>query len=127
MASKRAVYPDLCVAAVEEFKGSVEFQMAIDVVGRSLANEGEWGAGLSEVAAGDRSEEEVIQSFQWSDFYKHEMSQYWDNSWISFKYKVQELFSDMNFSRMKVREDDVVQTPLDKGVEEEDLASSEGE
>ncbi|GMP42840.1 hypothetical protein CsSME_00012443 [Camellia sinensis var. sinensis] len=128
LASERAAYPDLCVAAMEQFKGSAEFQMAIDAtVARSLAKEGEWGVGPSGVAAEGRSEEEVIQSFQRSDFYKHKMSQYWDCGWISFKYKAQELFPDVNFSRVKVEEDDIAQTPLDEGIEEEDLASSEGD
>ncbi|GMQ00768.1 hypothetical protein CsSME_00047702 [Camellia sinensis var. sinensis] len=128
VAYERAAYPDLCVAAVEQFKGSAEFQMAIDAaVARSLAKEGKWGAGLSRVAAEGRSKEEVIQSFQRSDFYKHEMSKYWDSGWMSFKYKAQELFLDVDFSLMKVGEDNVAQTPLDKGVEEEDLESSEGE
>ncbi|GMP32342.1 hypothetical protein CsSME_00006140 [Camellia sinensis var. sinensis] len=113
---------------MEQFKGSVEFQMAIDVaVARSLAKEGEGGAGPSGMAAGGRSEKEVIQSFQWSDFYKHEMSQYWDSGWMSFKYKAQVLFLDVDFNLVKVGEDDVAQTPLDEGVKEEDLASSEGE
>ncbi|GMP72984.1 hypothetical protein CsSME_00030848 [Camellia sinensis var. sinensis] len=128
LASERAAYPDLCMAAVEQFKGSAKFQMAIDaVVAKSLAKEGEMGAGPSGAAAGGRSEEEVIQSFQRSDFYKHEMSQYWDSGWMSFKYKAQELFPSMDFSLVKVREDDVAQTPLDEGIEEEDPASSEGD
>ncbi|XP_028112503.1 CAP-Gly domain-containing linker protein 1 homolog [Camellia sinensis] len=39
-ASKRAAYPDLCIAVVEQFKGSVEFQTAVDaVVASSLINE----------------------------------------------------------------------------------------
>ena len=55
------------------------------------------------------------------------MSQYWDNGWMSFKYKAQELFPDVDFSLVKIGEDDVTQTPLDEGAEEEDLASSEGD
>ncbi|GMP34226.1 hypothetical protein CsSME_00007191 [Camellia sinensis var. sinensis] len=102
--------------------------MAIDAtVARSLAKEGDWGAGPSRAAAGGRSEEEVIQRFQRSDFYKHEMSQFWDNDWMTFKYKAQELFLDVDFNLVKVGEDDVAQTPLDEGVEEEDHASSEGD
>ncbi|GMQ00560.1 hypothetical protein CsSME_00047599 [Camellia sinensis var. sinensis] len=108
MASERAVYLDLCVAAVEQFKGSAEFQVAIDTaIARSLAKEGEGGAGPSEMAVRGRSEEEVIQSFQRSDFYRYEMSQYWDSGWISFKYKAQKLFLDVDFNLMKVKEDDV--------------------
>ncbi|GMP37160.1 hypothetical protein CsSME_00008974 [Camellia sinensis var. sinensis] len=129
MASERAAYLDLYVVAVEQFKGSAEFHMAIidAAVARSLAKKGEEVAGPLGVAAEGRSEEEVIQSFQRSDFYKHEMSQYWDSGWMSFKYKAQELFPDVDFSLVKVREDDVAQTPLDEGLEEEDLASSEGD
>ncbi|CAL5435402.1 unnamed protein product [Camellia sinensis] len=41
-ASERAAYPDLYVAAIEQFKGSAEFQMAIDaVVASSVAREAE--------------------------------------------------------------------------------------
>ena len=46
---------------------------------------------------------------------------------MSFKYKAQELFPGVDFSLVKVGEDDVAQTPLDEEIEEEDLASSEGE
>ncbi|CAL5335476.1 unnamed protein product [Camellia sinensis] len=82
LASERAAYPDLCMAAMEQFKGSAEFQMAIDAaVTRSLAKEGEGGIGPLGAVTDGRSEEEVIQSFQRSDFYKHEMSQYWDSGW----------------------------------------------
>ncbi|GMP26532.1 hypothetical protein CsSME_00002935 [Camellia sinensis var. sinensis] len=73
------------------------------------------------------NEEKVIQSFQRSDFYKHKISQYWDSGWMSFKYKAQTLFSDVDFSLVKVGEDNVAQTPLDEGIEEKDLASSEGD
>ncbi|XP_028101991.1 neurofilament medium polypeptide-like [Camellia sinensis] len=39
-ASERAAYPDLCIAAVEQFKGFAEFQMAIDAaVASSLARQ----------------------------------------------------------------------------------------
>ncbi|GMP53748.1 hypothetical protein CsSME_00019122 [Camellia sinensis var. sinensis] len=128
MASEKAAYPDRCMAAMEQFKASPKFQMAIDAaVARGLAKEGEGGASPSGAAFVGRTEEEVIQSFQQSDFYKHEMSQYWDSGWMSFKYKVHELFPDVDFSQVKVGEDDIAQTPLDEGVEEKDLASSDGE
>lgn len=43
-ASERAAYPDLYVAVVEQFKGSADFQMAIDaVVASNLAREGARG------------------------------------------------------------------------------------
>ncbi|GMP75613.1 hypothetical protein CsSME_00032631 [Camellia sinensis var. sinensis] len=72
-ASERATYPDLCVAAVEQFKASVDFQMVIDAtVASNLARKEATGAGPSGTTAGGRSEAEVIQSFQRSDFYKHE-------------------------------------------------------
>ncbi|GMQ11362.1 hypothetical protein CsSME_00054021 [Camellia sinensis var. sinensis] len=128
LASKRAAYPDLCKVAVEQFKESTEFQIAIDAaVARSLAREGDRGAGPSGAAAGSRSEEEVIQSFQWSDFYKQEMGEFWESSWKTFKHKEEELFPDMDFRRVRIDEDDVAQTPLGEGIEEEDLASSEEE
>ncbi|GMP45377.1 hypothetical protein CsSME_00013920 [Camellia sinensis var. sinensis] len=127
-ASERAAYPDLCVAAVEQFKGSADFQMAIDAaIASNLAREGSGGAGPSEATAGSRSEEEVIQSFQRSDFYKHEMAEFWDNGWKMFKRKAEELFPDLDFGSVKIDEDDVAQTPLDEGVEEENLVSSEEE
>ncbi|GMP42190.1 hypothetical protein CsSME_00012011 [Camellia sinensis var. sinensis] len=128
LASERAAYPDLCVAAVEQFNGSADFQMAIDAtIASSLARKGSGGVGPSRAATGGRSEEEVIQSFQRSDFYKHEMSEFWDSGWMTFKHKADELFPDVDFSLAKVGEDDVAQTPLDEGIEEEDLASSEDE
>ncbi|GMP63333.1 hypothetical protein CsSME_00025065 [Camellia sinensis var. sinensis] len=127
-ASKRAAYPDLCVAAIEQFKGSADFQMAIDAaIANHLAREGSGGAGTSGATVGGRSEEEVIQSFQRSDFYKHEMAEFWDSGWKMFQRKAEELFPDLNFSSVKIDEDDVAQTRLDEGVEEEDLASSEEE
>ncbi|GMP43715.1 hypothetical protein CsSME_00012972 [Camellia sinensis var. sinensis] len=96
-ASERAAYPDLYVAAVEQFKGSADFQMAIDAaVASNLAREGAGGAGSSRATAGGRSEDEVIQSFQRSDFYKHEMAEYWDSGWKMFKRKVEELFPDLD-------------------------------
>ncbi|GMP90823.1 hypothetical protein CsSME_00041788 [Camellia sinensis var. sinensis] len=128
LASERTAYPGLYMAVVEQFKGFADFQMAIDAaIVSSLAKEGDSGAGSSGAVAGGRSEEEVIQSFQWSDFYKHEMSQFWDSSWMTFKYKAQELFPEVDFSLVKVGEDDIAQTPLDEGIEEEDLTSSEEE
>ncbi|GMP59783.1 hypothetical protein CsSME_00022922 [Camellia sinensis var. sinensis] len=127
-ASKRAAYPDLCVAAVEQFKGSADFQMAIDAaIASNLGREGVGRAGPSGATAGGKTEDEVIQSFQRSDFYKNEMVEYWDNSWKMFKRKAKELFPDLDFSRVKIDEDDVAHTPLDEGVEEEDLTSSEEE
>ncbi|GMP59551.1 hypothetical protein CsSME_00022793 [Camellia sinensis var. sinensis] len=45
-ASERAAYPDLYMVAVKQFKGSADFQMAIDAtVGSSLVKEGEGGLG----------------------------------------------------------------------------------
>ncbi|GMP87400.1 hypothetical protein CsSME_00039792 [Camellia sinensis var. sinensis] len=45
-ASARAAYPDLYVAAVEQFKGSAEFQMAVDAaVASNLAREVSGGGG----------------------------------------------------------------------------------
>ncbi|GMP72783.1 hypothetical protein CsSME_00030699 [Camellia sinensis var. sinensis] len=62
--SERAAYPDLYVAAVEQFKGSVEFQMAVDaVVASNLAREESGGVGPSGTTAGGRTEAEVIESF----------------------------------------------------------------
>ncbi|GMP72291.1 hypothetical protein CsSME_00030379 [Camellia sinensis var. sinensis] len=128
LASERVAYPDLCVAAVEQFKGFADFQMAIDAaITSSLAREGDRGAGPSRATARSRSEEEVIQSFQRSDFYKYEMAEFWDSGWKTFKRKTEELFPDLDFSNVRIDEDDVAQTPLDEGVDEEDLASSEDE
>ncbi|GMP48572.1 hypothetical protein CsSME_00015878 [Camellia sinensis var. sinensis] len=119
-ASERAAYPDLCVAAVEQFKGSADFQMAIDAaVASNLAREVSGGAGPSGTTTKGRTEAEVIESFQRSDFYKHEMVEFWDSGWKMFKRKAEE--------RVRIDEDDVAQTPLDEGVEEEDLVSSEEE
>ncbi|GMQ06110.1 hypothetical protein CsSME_00050823 [Camellia sinensis var. sinensis] len=129
LVSERAAYPDLCVTAVEQFKGSADFQMAIDaIIANSLAREGDRGAGPSGVTAGSRSEEEVIQRFQRSDFYRHEMVEFWDNDWKTFKCKAEELFPDLDFSNVRINEDDMAQTPLDEGRgDEEDLASTEEE
>ncbi|GMP59346.1 hypothetical protein CsSME_00022654 [Camellia sinensis var. sinensis] len=125
-AFERATYPDLCVAAVEQFKVSADFQMAIDTaIASNLAREGARGAGPSGTTAGSRSEDEMIQSFQWSDFYKHKMTEFWDSGWKMFKRKTKELFPDVDFSSVRIDEDDVAQTPLDEGIDEEDLASSE--
>ncbi|GMP48199.1 hypothetical protein CsSME_00015638 [Camellia sinensis var. sinensis] len=102
--------------------------MAIDAaIASNLAREASGGASPSGATVGARSEEEIIQSFQQSDFYKHEMAEYWDNGWKMFKRKAKELFLVLDFSRVNIDEDDVAQTPLDEGVEEEDLASSEEE
>ena len=127
-ASERAAYPDLYVAAVTQFKGSPEFQMAIDAaVAASLAELGSGGAGSSGTGAGVRTESEIINSFQQSDYYKHEMAEYWDSGWKMFKRKAEELFPDLDLSSVVVGEDDVAQTPLDEGIEEADLISSEEE
>ena len=126
--SERAAYPDLCVAAVEQFKGSAEFQMAVDAaVASSLARLDSRGAGPAMTTAGGRTEAEVIESFQQSDFYKHEMAEYWDSGWKMFKRRAEELFPDLDLSSVTIGEDDVAQTPLDEGIEEEDLLSSEEE
>ncbi|GMP80002.1 hypothetical protein CsSME_00035276 [Camellia sinensis var. sinensis] len=128
VASERVVYPDLYVAAVEQFKGSADFQMAINaVVASNLVREGAGGAGPSGATAGGRSEDEVIQSFQRSNFYKHEITEFWDSGWKMFKRKAEELFPDLDLSSVKIDDDDVAQNPLDGGVEEEDLVSSEEE
>ena len=127
-ASERAAYPDLYVAAVTQFKGFPKFQMAIDAaVAASLAGLGSGGAGSSGTSAGVRTESEIINSFQQSDYYKHEMAEYWDSGWKMFKRKAEELFPDLDLSSVVVGEDDVAQTPLDEGVEEADLISSEEE
>ncbi|GMP40602.1 hypothetical protein CsSME_00010980 [Camellia sinensis var. sinensis] len=127
-ASERAAYPGLCVTAVEQFKGSADFQMAVDVaIANSLVREGSGGAGPSGATAGSKSEEEVIQSFPRLDFYKHEMAEFWDSDWKMFKRKAEELFPDLDFSSVKIDEDDVAQTLLDEGLEEKDLISSEEE
>ncbi|GMP70899.1 hypothetical protein CsSME_00029535 [Camellia sinensis var. sinensis] len=76
---------------------------------------------------GGSTEVEVIESFQRSDFYKYEMAEFWDSGWKMFKRKVEELFPDLDLSGVRIDEDDVAQTPLDEGVEEEDLVSSEEE
>ncbi|GMP71786.1 hypothetical protein CsSME_00030059 [Camellia sinensis var. sinensis] len=128
LASERAAYPDLCVTAVEQFTGSADFQMAIDAaIANNLAREGFMGAGPSGATARSRSEEKVIQSFQQLDYYKHEMAEFWDSGWKTFKRKAEELFPDLDFNNVRVEEDDVAQTPLDEGVDEEDLVSSEEE
>ncbi|GMP79337.1 hypothetical protein CsSME_00034922 [Camellia sinensis var. sinensis] len=115
MASEKSAYPDLCTAAVEQFKLSLEFQMAIDAtVARSLAREGEGGVGLSNVAIAKlvegQTKEDVIQSFQRSGYYKHKMSMYWDSGWTSFTYRAQKLFLDIHFNLLKPGEGDIGQT-----------------
>ncbi|KAF5933514.1 hypothetical protein HYC85_029685 [Camellia sinensis] len=127
-ASERAAYPDLYVAAVDQFKGSAEFQMAVDAaVTNSLAREESGGASPSRTTARGRTEAEVIESFQQSDFYKHEMAEFWDSGLKMFKRRAEELFPDLDLSSVTIGEDDVAQTPLDEGIEEEDLVSSEEE
>ncbi|GMP96717.1 hypothetical protein CsSME_00045237 [Camellia sinensis var. sinensis] len=127
-ASERAAYLDLCVVAVEQFEGSADFQMAIDAaVANNLAREVSGRVGPSRITVGGRTEAEVIESFQRSNFYKHEMAEFWDNGWKMFKRKAEELFPDLDLSGVRIDEDDVAQTPLDKGVEEEDLLSSDEE
>ncbi|GMP70667.1 hypothetical protein CsSME_00029424 [Camellia sinensis var. sinensis] len=126
--SERAAYPNLYVAAVEQFKGSAKFQMAVDAaVASNLAREVSREAGSSGTTVRGRTEAEVIESFQRSNFYKHEMAKFWDNGWKMFKRKAEELFPDLDLSGVQINEDDVAQTPLDEGVKEEDLVSSEEE
>ncbi|GMP99419.1 hypothetical protein CsSME_00046890 [Camellia sinensis var. sinensis] len=126
--SERAAYPDLYVAAIEQFKGSAEFQIAIDAaVASSVAREVSGEAGSSGTTAGGRTEAEIIESFQRSDFYKHEMAEFWDSGWKMFKRKAEELFPGLDLSSVEIDENDVAQTPLDEGIEEEDLVSSEEE
>ncbi|GMQ11095.1 hypothetical protein CsSME_00053861 [Camellia sinensis var. sinensis] len=55
------------------------------------------------------------------------MAEFWDSGWKMFKHKAEELFPGIDFSSIKIDEDDVAQTPLDEDIEEEDLASSEEE
>ncbi|XP_028057438.1 uncharacterized protein LOC114261360 [Camellia sinensis] len=127
-ASERVAYPDLCVVTVQQFKGSAEFKMAVDVaVASSLARQESGRAGPSRTTAGRRTEAEVIESFQQSDFYKHEMAEFWDSGWKMFKRRAEELFPDLDLSSVTIGEDDVAQTPLDEGIKEEDLISSEEE
>ncbi|GMP59899.1 hypothetical protein CsSME_00022985 [Camellia sinensis var. sinensis] len=127
-ASERTAYPDLYVAAVEQFKGFAKFQMAVDApVASNLAREVSGGAGPLGTTTGGRIEADVIESVQRSDFYKHEMAEFWDNGWKMFKRKAEELFPDLDLSGVRIDEDDVAQTSLDEGVEEEDLVSSEKE
>ncbi|GMP67008.1 hypothetical protein CsSME_00027139 [Camellia sinensis var. sinensis] len=102
--------------------------MAIDVaVVNSVAREVSGGVGPSGMTVGGRTEAEVIESFQRSDFYKHKMAEFWDSGWKMFKRKAEELFPDLDLSTVKIDDDDVAQTPLDEGIKEEDLVSSEEE
>ncbi|GMP82000.1 hypothetical protein CsSME_00036498 [Camellia sinensis var. sinensis] len=127
-ASKRAAYPDLYVAAIEQFKGSAEFQMAIDAaVANSMMGKVSGGAGPSGTTVGGRTEAEVIESLQRSNFYKHKMAEFLGSGWKMFKRKAEDLFPGLDLSSVKIDEDDVAQTPLDEGIEEEDLVSSEEE
>ncbi|GMP46995.1 hypothetical protein CsSME_00014943 [Camellia sinensis var. sinensis] len=60
-ASEKTTYPDLYVAALEQFKASADFQLAIDAaIASNLAREGAGGAGPSGTTVGSRSEDEVI-------------------------------------------------------------------
>ncbi|GMP39363.1 hypothetical protein CsSME_00010231 [Camellia sinensis var. sinensis] len=54
------------------------------------------------------------------------MAELWDSGWKMFKRKAEELFPELDLSGVRIDED-VAQTPLDEGVEEEDLVSSEKE
>ncbi|GMP40272.1 hypothetical protein CsSME_00010784 [Camellia sinensis var. sinensis] len=102
--------------------------MSIDAaVASNLARKVVGGAGMSRATAGGRTEAEVIESFQRSDFYKHEMAEFWDSRWKMFKSKAEKMFPDLDFSGVRIDEADVAQTPLDEGIEEGDHASSEGE
>ncbi|XP_028102310.1 flagellar radial spoke protein 2-like [Camellia sinensis] len=63
-ASERATYPDLCVAVVEQFKGSAEFQTAVDAaVASSLAGQESGEAGPSRTTAGGRTEAEINEAW----------------------------------------------------------------
>ncbi|GMP62408.1 hypothetical protein CsSME_00024525 [Camellia sinensis var. sinensis] len=55
------------------------------------------------------------------------MAEFWDSGWKMFKRKAEELFLGIDFSSVRIDEDNVAQTPLDEGIEEEDLVSSEEE
>ncbi|KAF5933977.1 hypothetical protein HYC85_030148 [Camellia sinensis] len=55
------------------------------------------------------------------------MTEYWDSGWKTFKRRAKELLPDLDLSSVTIGEDDVAQTPLDEGIEEEDLLSSEEE
>ncbi|GMP53647.1 hypothetical protein CsSME_00019049 [Camellia sinensis var. sinensis] len=55
------------------------------------------------------------------------MAELWDSGWKMFKRKAEELFPDIDFSSVRIDEDYVAQTPLDEGIKEEDLTSSEKE
>ncbi|XP_028101550.1 ribosome-binding protein 1-like [Camellia sinensis] len=126
--SERVAYPDLYMAAVDQFKGFAEFQMAMDAaVASSLVREESGGAGPLRTTAGGRTKAEVIESFQQLDFYKQEMAEFWDSGWRMFKRRAEELFPDLDLSSVTIGEDDMAQTSLDEGIEEEDLVSSEEE
>ena len=86
--------------------------MTVDAaVASNLAREVSGGAGPSRTTAGGRTEVEVIESFQRSDFYKHEMAEFWDSGWKMFKRKAEELFPDLDLSSVRIDEDDVAHTP----------------
>ncbi|XP_028069141.1 eukaryotic translation initiation factor 3 subunit A-like [Camellia sinensis] len=62
-ASERAAYPDLCVAAVEQYKGSPEFQMVVDAaVAKSLAGQESGGVGPSRKTVGVLSLAEALSA-----------------------------------------------------------------
>ncbi|GMP68022.1 hypothetical protein CsSME_00027785 [Camellia sinensis var. sinensis] len=131
-ASKRAAYPDLCTVAVEQFKLSPEFQMAIDTaVAKSIAREGEIGVGPSNVAAVElvegQTKGEIIQNFQQSDYYKHKMSQYWDSGWVSCQRRAAKIFLDIDTRLLRLGEEGIAQTLLDEGIDEEELMSGKEE
>ncbi|GMP72872.1 hypothetical protein CsSME_00030765 [Camellia sinensis var. sinensis] len=129
LASGRASYLDMYTAVMEQFKQSTEFQVAVDSTSaRSLAMKGGGEVGPSNLAVVELVEEQtkskIIQNFQQSDYYKHQLSIYWDRGWVTFQQRVDEVFPDIDFTLIKPGEGDVAQTPLDEGVEEEDLVSS---
>ncbi|GMP64884.1 hypothetical protein CsSME_00025936 [Camellia sinensis var. sinensis] len=102
--------------------------MAVDIaVASSLTRQESRGAGPSRTTAEGRTEAEVIESFQQSDFYKHEMAEYWGSGWKTFKRRAEELLPDLDLCSVTIGEDDMAQTPLDEGIEEEGLLSSEEE
>ncbi|GMP85962.1 hypothetical protein CsSME_00038931 [Camellia sinensis var. sinensis] len=55
------------------------------------------------------------------------MAEFWDSGRKMFKRKVEELFPSLDLSGVRIDEDDVAQTPLDEGIEEEALLLSEEE
>ncbi|GMP58519.1 hypothetical protein CsSME_00022155 [Camellia sinensis var. sinensis] len=55
------------------------------------------------------------------------MVEFWDSGLKMFKRKAEESFPDIDFSSVRIDKDDVAQTLLDEGIEEENIASSEKE